>query len=141
MATPRETAFDGTVVPGAKRAMAYLDTKTSHVAGQTAARPVRRGGKDISWIQETADTKTIAMKNQTALAALSAKVDGLVGAIAALNTGEKFDEAKLLASIEEATKRGIAAAIDTVTREEVTVVEFKDLGELEEGVPAEEVTQ
>ena len=41
---------------------------------------------------------------------MQAQVTALVGAVAALSQGEQFDEAKLLASIEEATKKGILDA-------------------------------
>ncbi|MHA7240004.1 hypothetical protein [Arthrobacter sp. TMS1-12-1] len=62
-------------------------------------------------------------------AAPNAKVDGLVGALAAVAGGESFDQAKLLASIEEATRRGVLAAVGSVTEEKVTVVTMKDEAE------------
>jgi hypothetical protein len=47
---------------------------------------------------------------QGQVAGMQAQVAGLVGAVAAMSKGEPFDEAKLLASIEEATKKGILDA-------------------------------
>jgi hypothetical protein len=56
------------------------------------------------------------------IAASDAKVTALIGAVNAVAKGEKFDEAKLLASIEAASERGVKAAIDSID----TTVNLKD---------------
>jgi hypothetical protein len=46
--------------------------------------------------------------------AQDAQIKSLVGAIAALSKGEAFDEAKLLASVEERAAAGVSAALDSL---------------------------
>jgi hypothetical protein len=53
---------------------------------------------------------TYVIKGHDNTVATQATVKSLVGAVQALSQGEPFDEAKLLASIEEATKKGIMDA-------------------------------
>jgi hypothetical protein len=49
-----------------------------------------------------------------AQASHNAQVKALVGAVAALSKGEAFDEAKLLAGVEEAAAAGVSAALDSL---------------------------
>lgn len=65
-------------------------------------------GATVAWLD--ANLTGINQK----LAASDAKVTALVGAVNAVAKGEKFDEAKLLASIEDAAERGVKAAIDSI---------------------------
>ncbi|WDF32262.1 hypothetical protein PTW37_10285 [Arthrobacter agilis] len=124
MATPREIAFDGPVVDGAKNAVKYLDLKTSEVHKSTFVNGYgdkRSIGQMLSNID----------KNQNVgLAKLEAKISGLVGALAAVAGGQPFDQEKLLADMEAASARGaeagVRAAIDSVTREETTTVNLKE---------------
>lgn len=56
------------------------------------------------------DTNSVARNIAKQVASLDAQVAALVGAVAALSKGEPLDQAKLLASIREATKQGIMDA-------------------------------
>jgi hypothetical protein len=56
-----------------------------------------------------------------AQAAQDAQIKGLIGAIAALSKGEKFDEAKLLAGVQSAAAAGVKAAVESID----TTVTFK----------------
>jgi hypothetical protein len=55
----------------------------------------------------------------------AAQIKGLVGAIAALSKGEPFDEAKLLAGVEAAARRGVETGFESVTRTETTTAKVK----------------
>jgi hypothetical protein len=98
MATPKEV-IDG-----------LLDTKIVRgggVKGETSLRST------LGWM----DANLGRIIN--AQAATDAQIKGLVGAVAALSKGEKFDEAKLLAGIKAAAEAGVKNAIDSI---ETTVV-------------------
>lgn len=51
-----------------------------HLVYGTWAKTINRGGKQISALQELADTKTIGLRNEVAIQALTAKVDALLAA-------------------------------------------------------------
>lgn len=58
--------------------------------------------------------RDFAVKGAADAAATRATVESLVGAIKALSAGEKFDEAKLLNSIEERSAAGVKSAIESI---------------------------
>jgi len=57
------------------RIIRYVDSKVSDVPKRVWGMPVRRGGKQISALQELADAKTLIIKQQATIDALTAKVN------------------------------------------------------------------
>jgi hypothetical protein len=60
---------------GALRALRYLDTRTSDVAGKVWATPVNRGGAKISALQELADAKTLGQQIKVEVAKQVSGID------------------------------------------------------------------
>jgi hypothetical protein len=56
------------------RVMRYVDSKVSDVPKRVWGIPVKRGGKQISALQELADAKTLLIKQQATIDALTALV-------------------------------------------------------------------
>ena len=56
------------------RVSRYLDSKVSDVPKRVWGMPIRRGGKQISALQELADAKTLIIKQQATIDALTAAV-------------------------------------------------------------------
>lgn len=56
------------------RVTRYLDSKVSDVPKRVWGMPIRRGGKQISALQELADAKTLIIKQQATIDALTAAV-------------------------------------------------------------------
>lgn len=104
MATPKDV-IDG-----------LLDTKITRgggVKGETSLRST------LGWM----DANLGRIIN--AQAAQDAQIKGLVGAVAALSKGEKFDEAKLLAGVQAAAAAGVQSAVDSIEKTETTTVNLK----------------
>lgn len=70
----------------------------------------------------------IVAHNQTLIAQQSAQIKALVGAIAALAKGEKFDEAKLLAGVQAAAEAGSRAGAATALQDGVVDVNINVAG-------------
>lgn len=71
-------------------------------------KPVIRDGKQISALQELADTKTIALRTE-------AKMAGLLSAIQTLAAGQGQDPAAIQAAVETGVKNALAGLTATVT--------------------------
>jgi hypothetical protein len=63
------------------RVMRYLDAPVSAVPRKVWGIPIMRGGKQISALQELADAKTLIIKQQ-------ATIDALTAAVKAQSTGQ-----------------------------------------------------
>lgn len=135
MGTPREDAFDKSVVPAALRIVRYLDRPLANIAELVWGVQVKLPGGAtrgvatvLGWIDENLNRH--AAKTSAQLAAMNATLTGLVGAMAAVNKGEPFDQAKLMASVQEAARlgaaEGVQGSIESVTRQELTTVTVKD---------------
>lgn len=60
------------------RVSRYLDLPISKVAERVLQATIKRGGKNVSVIQEIADGKTLGQENKAAIAALTSLVGQLV---------------------------------------------------------------
>ncbi|MFC3299653.1 hypothetical protein FJV46_10760 [Arthrobacter agilis] len=115
MATPREKNFDGPVVDGAKKAVAYLDLKISDVAAKVASTPiklpngeVRPLGNTIGWIDN----------NQNANAAkIIGMLDGLTQTIAAQSTDPALSPAVVQKIMGDAAQKAFGGFLDQLRRD------------------------
>lgn len=128
MATAREKNYDEFVVPGAEKAKKYLDTKTSHVAGQTWDHGVpipsipgktRAAGTVLGYIDHNVNL---------GFARLEAAVDGLTKLVAATSSNPGIDEAQVRQILEEAASKAfgtyqLARVEDAADAVEVTLDE------------------
>jgi len=62
------------------RVIRYIDSKVSDVPKRVWGTPVKRGGKNVSALQELADAKTLISRQQATIDALTAAVKKLGGA-------------------------------------------------------------
>lgn len=95
---------------------------------------VRRGGGEVSALQELADAKTIAIRLEAATTALKAQVAAqattlanMAKALENVSGGEPFETERLLASITEANERFAAeveGAVERLLRDNVLQVEI-----------------
>lgn len=91
-----------------KLAAIHTDVRNTHAG-------VWKGGTAPDGKKFAYGALPIAAHNQTLIAQSQAQIKGLVGAIAALAKGEKFDEAKLLAGVQAAAEAGTKAALQDGT--------------------------
>lgn len=108
--------FEGGLFGNARKAAeasaTLLDQLTPGKSG------VRFEGPLYGMLRRTEYNSAQAMTNA---AATNATIQGLVGAIKAMSTGESFDEAKLLDSIGKATREAFDAALKAAAPAEVTL--------------------
>jgi hypothetical protein len=95
--------------------MAY---SPEQVAAAVFAKPYARQGPGMKGTTNLGATVAWLDANLTAIttaqASSNAQIKSLVGAVAALSKGEPFDEAKLLAGVEDAAAAGVATALDSL---------------------------
>ena len=84
--------------------------EVKNIASNTYAG-VWKGGKSPNGVQYNYGILPIVAESQRRDNIAQAQIAGLVGAIAALSKGEKFDEAKLLAGVQAAAEAGVKAGI------------------------------
>jgi hypothetical protein len=80
---------------------------------------------DVSAAARIAGTDQAVNDIRAQLGAQNGMIAGLVGALAAINKGEPFDEAKLLAGVQSAAETGVKNAIESITKTETTTVTVK----------------
>lgn len=78
-------------------------------------RPVNGWNGPVSAEARLAGTDQAVNDIRKQLGAQNAQIAGLVGALAAVNKGEAFDEAKLLAGVKAAAEDGVKNAIESIT--------------------------
>lgn len=81
---------------------------TKEVARQGGAKGTTNLMATVAWLDTNLGRVINTQAEQNAM------IKGLVGAVAALSKGEKFDEAKLLAGVQAAAAKGVADAIDSI---------------------------
>lgn len=71
-----------------------LDAKVSGVPTAVANVKIRRNGKEVSWLQDTADTNTMVR-------ALTAQVTALTGLVSQLSTGQEIDYERINTGVRD----------------------------------------
>jgi hypothetical protein len=77
--------------------------------------PVPGWNGGVSLAARIAGTDQAVNDIRAQLGSFNGQIAGLIGALAAVNKGEAFDEAKLLAGVQAAAEAGVKDAIESIT--------------------------
>lgn len=86
-------------------------------AGDKAFHGTKHSAEHLLYLAKfyAQEANTRATRLEKSLAAQNASVANLVSALAAVSKGEPFDQAKLLAGVQEASRKGVSEAMADLT--------------------------